>query len=63
MMPCRFTAMKQKRLDGKGRNRDAWAAMTETMLRTGTPTASPAVAAIAWRWWAHSPAEARLHRW
>jgi len=38
--------------------------MTETMIRTGTLTASPAAAAaFAWRWWADSPAAARLHRW
>jgi hypothetical protein len=38
--------------------------MTEAMIRTGTQTASPAAAAVhAWRWWADSPAPARLHRW
>jgi hypothetical protein len=38
--------------------------MTETMLRTGTLTASPAVAAaLAWRWWADGPDAARLPRW
>jgi hypothetical protein len=42
-------------------NRDAWAAMTEIMLRADILTASPA--ACAWHWWADSPAPARLHRW
>jgi hypothetical protein len=38
--------------------------MTETMLRTGTLTASPAAAAaFAWRWWADGPDAARLPRW
>ena len=51
-------------VDVKAMNRDAWSAMTETMFRTGTPTASPAAAAVfAWRWWADGPDAARLPRW
>jgi len=38
--------------------------MTETMLSAVLPTAaSAATSACAWRWWADSPAPARLQRW